>query len=113
MSQLYILENLVRIQPLVHKILFRQESVMLVPTPMGPAPKTISPPHRWRDINNLNDPKGQENMNYTRMRYGDTFYHHCTVFNTYCSEDNTVNPVLKATCIKQSSLLRSHNVRFL
>ena len=46
MSQLYIHENLVRIQPLVHMILCRQESVTQTPT--GSAPKTICPPpRRW------------------------------------------------------------------
>ena len=50
MSQLHIHENLVRIQPLVHKILCRQESVMPKLKPMGSAPKTICPPPlRWGD----------------------------------------------------------------
>ena len=46
-SQLYIHENLVRIQPLVHKILCRQESVM------GSAPKSmsLSPPLRQGEYN--------------------------------------------------------------
>ena len=39
MSQLYIHENLVRIQPLVHKILGRQESVTSTLMPTGSAPK--------------------------------------------------------------------------
>ena len=34
MSKLYIQENLVRIQPLIYKILCRQEKVMPIPTPM-------------------------------------------------------------------------------
>ena len=48
MSQLYINANLLRIQPLVQKILCRQESVMPMPMPKpaGSAPKTIFPPHR-------------------------------------------------------------------
>ena len=60
MSQLYIHENLVRIQPLIYKILCRQESftLMLTPTPntningistktnMSPPP-TPSTPLRW------------------------------------------------------------------
>ena len=57
MSQLYIHENLVRIQLLVHKILCRQESVILtltltpMPTPMESTPKSICPPHlRWEYI---------------------------------------------------------------
>ena len=53
MSQLYSYGNLVRIQPLVPKILCRQETFMQMPTPMptGSAPKTIcSPPRRWGDI---------------------------------------------------------------
>ena len=41
MSQLYMHVNLVRIQPLVHKILYRQESV--TPMPMGFAPKSMTP----------------------------------------------------------------------
>ena len=45
MSQLYIYSNLVRIQPLVHKILCRQESVM--PTPTGSAPKQYAPLNQW------------------------------------------------------------------
>ena len=44
MSQLYIHENLVRTQQLVNKVLCRQESVMLMLTPTGAAPKTICPP---------------------------------------------------------------------
>ena len=45
MSQLYIHENLARIQRLVHKILCRRESVMPKPMPTGFPPKTIcSPP---------------------------------------------------------------------
>ena len=62
MSQLYISENLVRIQTLVHKILCRQESVtrmstqMPTPTPMGSTPKSICLPPMgergggWGDI---------------------------------------------------------------
>ena len=44
MSQLYIHENLVRIQPLLHKILYRQETVIPTPKPTGSAPKTVCPP---------------------------------------------------------------------
>ena len=53
MSQLYIHGNLVRIQPVIHKILFRQESVTEFSqdivqtrsvTPTRSAPKTICPP---------------------------------------------------------------------
>ena len=58
MSQLYIQEDLVRIQPLVHKVLYKQESVTTMPTPTplpiptGSAPKSIcSPSRRLRDIN--------------------------------------------------------------
>ena len=52
MSHLYIQENLVRIQELVHKILCRQESVMQTPmptlTPMGSALKSNVPlPIGW------------------------------------------------------------------
>ena len=52
MSQLYIHENLVRIQPLVHKILAREESVMpmpmLTPTPTGFTQKLVCPrPLQW------------------------------------------------------------------
>ena len=44
--QVYIHENLFRIQPLVHKILCRQESVTT--TPIGSVPKSeCPPPHRW------------------------------------------------------------------
>ena len=53
MSQLYIQANLVRIQPQVHKMLCRQESVEPKPKPtlMGSTPKSIcTPPHRWGDI---------------------------------------------------------------
>ena len=47
--KLYIHENLVRFQALVHKILCRQESVP--PTPTGSPPKPICPPPlRWGDI---------------------------------------------------------------
>ena len=42
MSQLYIHENLVRLQPLIHKILCRQEGVM--PMPTGSAQKNNMPP---------------------------------------------------------------------
>ena len=41
MLQLYIHENLVRLQPLVHNILCTQESVTPAPTPMGSAQKAI------------------------------------------------------------------------
>ena len=50
MSQLYIHENLLRIQLLVHKILCRQESVTLIPKPMGSAPKLMPPSCRLGDI---------------------------------------------------------------
>ena len=48
MSAFCIHEHLVRIQPLVHKILCRQESVTPTPMPtqMGSAPKSIYPPPR-------------------------------------------------------------------
>ena len=47
MLQLYTHENLVRIQPLVHKILCRQEIVMPMPTLMVCIPETIcTPPYR-------------------------------------------------------------------
>ena len=46
LSQLYIHENLERLQPLVHKILCRPESLQL--TSKGSVPKTIYlPPHWW------------------------------------------------------------------
>ena len=52
--QLYIQENLVRIQPLVQKILCRQE--VPTPVPTGSTPKSIcSPPHRLGDIMSKND----------------------------------------------------------
>ena len=48
MSQCYIHANLVIIQPLIHEISCKEESVALMPTltptPMGSAPKTICPP---------------------------------------------------------------------
>ena len=52
MSQVYTHENLVKIQPLVHKKLRRQGSVTQTrQTPMGSRPKSICPPPlRW-DIN--------------------------------------------------------------
>ena len=51
MSKLCIYENLVRIQPLVYKILSRQECVTPTITPMGSAPNTVCPPpQRWEDI---------------------------------------------------------------
>ena len=44
MSQLYIQENLVRIQSLIHKISCRPDSVTSMPTPRGSTPKSICPP---------------------------------------------------------------------
>ena len=61
-SQIYIHENLVRIQLLVHQKLCRQKSVMLMPTLTQmptpkltvSAPKTVCPPpQRWGDINKV------------------------------------------------------------
>ena len=49
MSQCYIHANLVKIHSPVHEISCKQESVTLMPTPTGSAPKTICPPPlRWK-----------------------------------------------------------------
>ena len=96
MSQFYIPENLLRIQPLVHKILYRQERV--TPISMKFTPKSICPPpRRLGDMKNWIEPD-QTELN-TKMA--------CGVFMDNSEIIHPSSPYKHSKCV----LIRSTSVR--